>query len=72
MSCKLSTKLPSITVQMSQEEYDMIYRFAHRSGASVSQVVRLGTLRIINQIEKGEYIPEVLSEYRNGMRPGHA
>ena len=62
----MRTKPPTITVQLTPEDFDVIHKSAHRFGASVSQLMKLGTLRLITQIERGEYIPEVLPEYQPG------
>ena len=72
MAKKNSPKPTTIMVEMSKEEYDMLYRFAHRAGASVSQVVHLGTLRVINKINRGDYAPDILNKFPSGSRPVHS
>ena len=67
---KLSTKPPTITVQFSAEDFDMIHRFAYRSGMSVAQVAKLGILRLIVDAEQGT-VP-LLPEFRTGIPAGHA
>jgi len=70
----MTTKLrpPTLTVHLSAGDIDLIHRFAHRTGASVSQVVMLGVLKLINAVERGEVMPEVLTEFRSGIKPGNA
>ena len=72
MAIKLSSNSPRVVLDLSREHFDMIQRFAHRSGASVHQVMIAGALNLITAIEKGEIMPEALSEYRTGIRPGNA
>ncbi len=64
----MRTKPPTITVQFTPEDFDMIHRFAHRAGSSVAQVMKLGVLRLIVQAERGE-VPNMLPEFRPG-EPG--
>ena len=60
----MRTKPPSITVQLTREDYDLIHQFAHRCGTSVSQVAKIGILRLICQAERGEVA--MLPEFRAG------
>ncbi len=67
---KLSTKPPTITVQFSPEDFDMIHRFAYRSGMSVAQVAKLGILRLIVDAETG--VVPLLPEFHSGISAGNA
>ena len=71
MAMKLSEKPPSITVQFTPEDFDLIHQFAYRAGMSVAQVAKLSILRFIVDAEKGKY-PDLLSEFRTGIQPGNA
>ena len=71
MSTKLSNQPPRIMVNLSPEDFDMVHRFAYRSGMSVAQLAKLSILRFINDAEKGMF-PDLLPEFRNGIQPGNA
>ncbi len=71
MATKLSDKPPSITVQFTPEDFDLIHRFAYRTGMSVAQVAKLSILRFIVDVEKGKH-PELLREFQTGIQPGNA
>ena len=70
MVAKLRTAPPTITVQFSPEDFDMIHRFAYRSGMSVAQVAKLGIVRLIADAEAGR-VP-LLPEFQTGITPGNA
>ncbi len=71
MAIKLSDKPPSITVQFTPEDFDLVHQFAYRSGMSVAQLAKLSILRFIVDAEKGKY-PELLREFQTGIQPGNA
>ena len=71
VATKLSDKPPSITVQFTPEDFDLIHQFAYRSGMSVAQVAKLSILRFIVDAEKGKH-PQLLSEFQTGIQPGNA
>ena len=66
----MRTTPPTITVQFSPEDFDMIHQFAHRCGVSVAQVAKLGILRLMAQAAKGEIA--MLPEDRAGIQSGNA
>lgn len=66
----MRTTPPTITIQLTPEDFDMVHQFAHRCGTSVSQVAKIGIFRLMAQAATGEVA--MLPEDRNGTQTGHA
>ena len=66
----MRTAPPSITVQLTPEDFDSIHQFAHRCGTSPAQLMKIGIFRLMAQAVRGEVA--MLPEDRAGVQSGNA